>query len=109
MAAQISKNLPGKNQPDHPDRPEATWAGFHRIKWYPRSSNAVAAMDDGDYTSVPVQTQFGWHVILREESRDSEPPTLESVREVITQQVQQNKLQAHIASFARSGKTIVIS
>jgi peptidyl-prolyl cis-trans isomerase C len=56
-------------------------------------------MEDGEYTSEPVQTQFGWHVILREESRDSEPPTLESVREAITQQVQQKKLQAYIASL----------
>jgi len=67
-------------------------------------SSAVAALDDGGYTSEPVQTQFGWHVILREESRDSEPPTLESVREVITQQVQQKKLQTYIASLREAAK-----
>lgn len=60
-------------------------------------STAVAAMDDGQYTKEPVQTQFGWHVILREESRESEPPTLESARENINQQVQQKKFEAHLA------------
>jgi peptidyl-prolyl cis-trans isomerase C len=62
-------------------------------------SIAVAALEDGGYTSEPVQTQFGWHVILREESRESEPPTFESVRDVINQQVQQNKFQAHLETL----------
>ena len=59
-------------------------------------SDAVAAMEDGAYSSEPVQTQFGWHVILREESRANEPPTLESVRDMIKQRVAQEKLQGFI-------------
>jgi len=59
-------------------------------------STAVAAMEDGVYTSTPVQTQFGWHVILREDSRESTPPTFESVRDAISQQVQQKKFEAHM-------------
>jgi peptidyl-prolyl cis-trans isomerase C len=62
-------------------------------------SNAVAALDDGSYTKEPVQTQFGWHVILREESRENTPPTLESVRDRVTQQVQQKKFQEHLATL----------
>jgi peptidyl-prolyl cis-trans isomerase C len=67
-------------------------------------SSAVAAMEDGGYTSEPVQTQFGWHVILREESRDSEAPTFESVRDVLTQQMQQKKLEAHLVSLRAAEK-----
>jgi peptidyl-prolyl cis-trans isomerase C len=59
-------------------------------------SDAVAAMEDGAYTSEPIQTQFGWHVILREESRDTQPPTLESVRDTIKQRIEQNKFQAYL-------------
>ena len=59
-------------------------------------ADAVIALDDGAFTSAPVQTQFGWHVILREESRDNEPPTLESVREAIKQRVEQNKFQDYM-------------
>ena len=62
-------------------------------------SNAVAALEDGNYTSEPVQTQFGWHVILREESRENQPPTFESVRDVINQQVQQKKFQEHLVTL----------
>jgi peptidyl-prolyl cis-trans isomerase C len=62
-------------------------------------ANAVAALENGNYTPEPVQTQFGWHVILREESRENQPPTFESVRDVINQQVQQKKFQEHLASL----------
>lgn len=59
-------------------------------------SAAVAVMEDGQYSSEPVQTQFGWHVILREESRESTPPTFESVRDQIQVNVQQLKFQDHM-------------
>lgn len=62
-------------------------------------SDALALMEDGSYTKTPVQTQFGWHVILREESRDSTPPPLESVRDVIVQRIGQQKFQELLESL----------
>lgn len=62
-------------------------------------SDAVAELGDGEFTKAPVQTQFGWHVILREDSRDAEPPTLESVREVIKQRLEQQELQNYLESL----------
>ncbi|MDH3758628.1 MAG: peptidylprolyl isomerase [Gammaproteobacteria bacterium] len=59
-------------------------------------ADAVIALDDGAFTTAPVQTQFGWHVILREESRENEPPTLESVRDAIKQRVEQTKFQDYM-------------
>lgn len=56
-------------------------------------SDAVAVMEDGAFTPAPVQTQFGWHIILREASRDSAPPPLDGVRDVIKQRVEQEKFQ----------------
>jgi len=62
-------------------------------------SDAVAALEDGAFTMEPVQTQFGWHVILREASRDSAPPPLESVRDVIKQRIEQQKFQDFISEI----------
>ena len=62
-------------------------------------SDAVALMEDGSYTKTPVQTQFGWHVILREDSRDSTPPPLDSVRDVIVQRIGQQKFQELLESL----------
>lgn len=59
-------------------------------------ADALANMDDGEYSTEPVQTQFGWHVILRESSRATEPPPLESIRESIEQAVAQKKFQAYL-------------
>lgn len=67
-------------------------------------STAVAGLADGEYTKEPVQTQFGWHVILRDESRESEPPTLESVQDVIKQRIEQTKLQDHLAKLRESNE-----
>lgn len=67
-------------------------------------SDSVAELDDGAYTKEPVQTEFGWHVILREESRESEAPPLDSVREAVTQSVQQKKFQAHLESLRAGAK-----
>ncbi len=62
-------------------------------------SQAVAALEDGAHTVEPVQTQFGWHVILREESRDSQPPTLDSVRDALKQRIEQTKFQSYLESL----------
>ena len=65
-------------------------------------SEAVAALEDGAYSKNPVQTQFGWHVILREDSRQATPPTLESVHDVVKQRVEQKKLQDYLAKLRES-------
>jgi len=44
-------------------------------------SEALLKMENGEYSQVPVQTQFGWHVILREDSRSVPVPKLEDVRD----------------------------
>ncbi len=68
-------------------------------------SEAVQAMEDGQFSQTPVQTQFGWHVILREESRESEPPTFESARENLTVAIQQEKFQARLEELRAAAAT----
>jgi len=62
-------------------------------------ADALAVTEDGAFTVAPVQTQFGWHVILREDSRDNAPPPLDSVRDVLKQRVEQKTFQDFIANL----------
>lgn len=83
--------------PSAPNGGDLGW--FSPNQMVPPFSQAVSELEDGEYTEEPVQTEFGWHVILREDSRESEPPTLDSVRDVIKQRVEQQKLQQYIAQL----------
>jgi peptidyl-prolyl cis-trans isomerase C len=59
-------------------------------------SEALKGMEKGKYSTEPVNTQFGWHVILLEDSRESPPPTLESVRGKIMTSLQQKSLTEYM-------------
>ncbi|HEX6998684.1 MAG TPA: peptidyl-prolyl cis-trans isomerase [Gammaproteobacteria bacterium] len=60
---------------------------------------AVQALEVGTYTKEPVRTEYGYHVILLEETRQPEPPALESVRAELVDAVGRDKLAALIESL----------
>jgi peptidyl-prolyl cis-trans isomerase C len=46
--------------------------------------------------SAPVQTQFGWHVIRLNETREKPAPTLDEVRDQIVEQIQRAAVEAQV-------------
>ena len=71
-------------------------------------SDAVAGLDKGSYTKQPVETQFGWHVILLEDSRESTPPAFDDVKDRLKVLVANQQLQQHIQQV-REAATIEIT
>lgn len=59
-------------------------------------SAAVAAMENGTFSQTPVQTQFGWHVILREDSRKTELPSFDDVKDRLRDSMAQQAFQAYL-------------
>jgi len=85
--------------PSGPSGGDLGW--FTADRMVPEFSAAVQALGDAEFTKAPVQTQFGWHVILREDSRESPPPPFESVTEMLKQQVEQGKLRDYVEGLRK--------
>ncbi len=75
--------------PSGPNGGELGWFGLGMM--VPQFETAVLELEIGQ-VSPPVQTQFGWHVLVLNDKRDIEPPALETVIGEITQLLQQNAL-----------------
>ncbi|WP_129649290.1 peptidylprolyl isomerase [Peristeroidobacter agariperforans] len=67
-------------------------------------SDAVAALQPGQMTDAPVQSQFGWHVIKLEESRVTSPPPFEEVKDRVKVLVQRKKLQTYLDDLRKNAK-----
>ncbi|MEI4485460.1 peptidylprolyl isomerase [Frigidibacter sp. MR17.14] len=64
---------------------------------------AVMAMKAGD-VSDPVQTQFGWHIIKLNETRDAKAPALEEVHDQLAAEIQEKAVTAEIARVSAAAK-----
>jgi peptidyl-prolyl cis-trans isomerase C len=62
-------------------------------------ANAAFAMQPGQTSPEPVQTQFGWHVIKVEDRRPGAPPPLEQLQPQLQNQLTQEIIQAHLAEL----------
>jgi peptidyl-prolyl cis-trans isomerase C len=67
-------------------------------------ADAVAGLKKGSYTEQPVQTQFGWHVILLEDTRESTPPAFDDIKDRIKVLVANQQLQKHIQQVREAAK-----
>lgn len=65
--------------------------------------DAVAAAISGKVTD-PVQSDFGWHLILVHESREKSAPQLDEVREELAAEVEENAVKAKIDDVTKAAK-----
>lgn len=68
-------------------------------------ADAAFALEKGQYTKEPVQTEFGWHVILVEDKRDRKAPTFEEMKTDLENQMSQDIIQAKLKEL-RSGADV---
>ncbi len=83
--------------PSGPQGGDLGW--FTRGRMVPEFEEAAFALETGSYSAAPVQTQFGWHVILVEERREVPPPAFEEVRSQLVNELSQEVVNDVLADL----------
>jgi peptidyl-prolyl cis-trans isomerase C len=66
-------------------------------------ADAVKTLKKGEI-SAPVQTQYGWHVIQLEDTREASPPPFDQVKPQLTDAILRKKLQAYVEDLKKQAK-----
>jgi peptidyl-prolyl cis-trans isomerase C len=70
----------------------------------PEFGAAVSKLEKGKLTQEPVRTQFGYHVILLEDSKPIQAPPVEEVKAQISQQLQEQNLKKQFDALKAKAK-----
>lgn len=70
----------------------------------PEFSEAAFAMEKGSYSKEPVKTEFGYHVILVEDIRDSQPLPLAEVEDQIKNNLAQQAVEDVVADLRNNAQ-----
>jgi peptidyl-prolyl cis-trans isomerase C len=75
----------------------------------PEFGAALGKLEKGKFTLEPVRTQFGYHVILLEDSRPITAPPMEEVKDQISQQLQEQNLKKQLDALKAKAKIEISS
>jgi len=73
--------------------------------YVPEFGQAMAALKKGETTATPVKSQFGWHIIKLEDTREAQFPPYEEVKPQIQQRLAQQKVQQYQEDLRKKAKT----
>jgi len=76
---------------------------FGKGQMVPEFEAAVLELEKGQ-VSDPVQTQFGWHLVVLNDMRKTQAPELDAVREELVQTIQQEAIQARIDELTQQAQ-----
>ena len=81
---------------------------FDPKRMVPEFSAALSKLEKGKFTEEPVKTQFGYHVILLEDSRPVEAPPMEAVKPQLSQQLMQQNVKKQLDTLKAAAKVEVV-
>lgn len=64
----------------------------------------VMALKNGEISSRPIKTQFGWHIVQRLDSREQKPPAFEQVQNQIRTMLQTRLFHQHLDDLKQHAK-----
>ncbi len=73
--------------------------------YVPEFGQAMTKLKKGEMTETPVKTQFGWHIIKLEDTREAQFPDFDGVKPQIQQRLAQLKLQKFQDDMRKAART----
>jgi peptidyl-prolyl cis-trans isomerase C len=73
--------------------------------YVPEFSQALVKLKKGEMTDEPVKTQFGYHIIRLDDTREAQFPPFDDVKGQLRQRIEQQKLAAYIEEIRAKAKT----
>ena len=74
---------------------------FSAKEMVPPFAAAVEKLKKGTYTKTPVKTQFGWHVIKLEDTREAKPPSFEQVRDQLEKALRGQRVAEYVGELKK--------
>ncbi|KZS01575.1 Peptidyl-prolyl cis-trans isomerase NIMA-interacting 4, partial [Daphnia magna] len=73
--------------------------------YVPEFAEAITKLKKGEMTDAPVKTQYGFHIIKVEDTREAQFPAFDDVKAQILQRLQQQKVGAFQQELKSKAKT----
>ena len=72
--------------------------------YVPEFSQAMLKLNKGQMTDMPVKSQFGYHIIRVDDTREAKIPAFEELKPQIAQQIEQQRLGAYQQGLREKAK-----
>jgi len=77
---------------------------FRNGQMLPEFIAAIVKLKKGQYSKTPVETQYGWHVILLEDERAAPAPSYEELKNKIQMSLSNKQMGDYITSLKKDAK-----
>lgn len=110
IIAQLKKGAKFEKLASEKSKDPGSKANGGELGWNPPGTfvkpfaDAMVKLQKGQYTTEPVQTPFGWHVIKLEDSRALQAPPFEQVKNNLAQRMQQQQIEKAVAELKAKAK-----
>jgi peptidyl-prolyl cis-trans isomerase C len=100
------EDLAKKNSKDTGSAENGGALDFAKADAYvPEFGQAMSGLKKGEMTEVPIKTQFGFHVIRLDDTREAPFPAFDDVKDQLKQRLEQMKVQKYQEDLRAKAKT----
>jgi peptidyl-prolyl cis-trans isomerase C len=84
---------------------EIGWINQHSLA--PQLFFAAAGMKNGTISDAPIQSDYGWHIIRRSASRNTELPPYDKIQQKLIELVQQERINSLTNQLREQAKVVI--